>query len=367
MIRKIVFTGLTMLAAWAQGKSPDIYVWEHAPQAGKAEEHVRAQMSAIKARGVKGVFYHSNFREMEQIRLAAGIASQLGLEFHAWVPTLTQVGNPVVKDGWYSVSREGHSVKDKPPYVPYYQFLCPNSEEVYQYLSQSFQQVARIAGVAGVQLDYIRHPDVILARGLWAKYGLDMKGEAAPYDYCYCARCAEKYKARSGVDIRSKGDEAQHIASWKQFRYASLTRLVNRLADDVHRTGSRISAAVFPGPTLAKTMVRQDWGKWHLDMVAPMLYNDFYLQPPSWIAEQTQEGLHAKRAETRFICGLFICGQPEKKEQFKDPEAWGLTPSELETAARAAVKQGVDGIALFTFSSMTDAHWEALHKVLDES
>ena len=36
-------------------------------------------------------------------------------------------------------------------------------------------------------------------------------------------------------------------------------------------------------------MVRQEWNKWDIDMVFPMNYNDFYLQPAEWVGEVTAE------------------------------------------------------------------------------
>ncbi len=341
-----------------------VYVWEHAPKAGKQEAQLKAQMEQIKAHGVKGVFYHSNFNEMAQIKLAAKLAAEIGLEFHAWIPTLVQADNPDVKASWHAVSREGYSSKDKPAYVPYYQFLCPNNEEVFAFLAQRYAEVARMEGVTGVHLDYIRFPDVILARGLWSKYGLTMNEEMPPYDYCYCDKCVAKFKEQSGLDIREKGDAAAHDEQWCQFRYDSITRLVNRLVKVAHGEGKKISAAVFPGPTLSKKMVRQDWGQWKLDTVAPMIYNDFYLKPPHWVGEQTAEGVAAKMPSTRFLTGLFICGQPEKKAQIKDPEGHGLIPSELPTALRAARENGASGVVFFTFSSMTPAHWQKLREFL---
>lgn len=43
--------------------------------------------------------------------------------------------------------------------------------------------------------DMIRYPDVILAEGLWAKYGLHMDREYPRFDYCYCDNCVEGFLA----------------------------------------------------------------------------------------------------------------------------------------------------------------------------
>src|SRR5437588_12398860 len=56
--------------------------------------------------------------------------------------------------------------------------------------------------------------------------------------------------------------------------------------------------------TLARQMVRQDWGAWHLDAFLPMLYNNFYEAGPEWVKKQTQEGVAATRKPV--YSGLFI-------------------------------------------------------------
>ncbi len=365
-LTSLLLAGITFVGMHSDALALDVYVWDHAPRAGFTEENVRAQLQNMKDHGVKGVFYHGSVSDLERTRVAARIAQEVGVEFHAWIPALAQMGNKEVGEDWFAVSREGHSARVKPAYVDYYQFLCPNREEVYEYFSKKYKEVAQMPGVKGVHLDYIRYPDVILARGLWAKYGLEMTEEFAPYDYCYCDLCTKEFQKKTGIDIKAKGDAAQHDEAWKSFRCDTVTELVNKIAADVHAEGKQISAAVFPGPSLSKKMVRQDWGKWDLDLVAPMIYNDFYLESPEWVGMMTAEGVRAKKPCTHFITGLFICGDPENKASAKDPENHGLLPSEIGRAVKAAQDAGAESISLFTFSSMTPAHWAEIKKIKNE-
>lgn len=107
--------------------------------------------------------------------------------------------------------------------------------------------IASIPGVDYVQLDYIRYADVILARGLWDKYGLTMNGEYAKADYCYCDDCVAAFKKQSGIDITKVTDPSK-IKEWAQFRCDAVTDLVNAISDAVHAKQKKISADVFPGP-----------------------------------------------------------------------------------------------------------------------
>ncbi|MCK4344362.1 MAG: hypothetical protein KAX05_03680 [Bacteroidales bacterium] len=64
--------------------------------------------------------------------------------------------------------------------------------------------------------------------------------------------------------------------SWFQFRYDSVTNLVNQLSVITKERGKKLTAAVFPSPSIAKKLVRQEWTKWNLDAVFPMMYHNYY-------------------------------------------------------------------------------------------
>jgi len=293
-----------------------------------------------------------------------GIAKEVGLEFHTWIPTMNQRENPKLDPDLYGVSGLGESAFDNPPYVSYYKFLCPNREEVYQFLAEMYGNIADLPEVDGIHLDYIRFPDVILAEGLWKKYGLVMDREYPQFDFCYCDHCVKDFKEKTGIDIKSVEDPSQ-VKEWKQFRYDLITNLVNRLADMVHSKGKEINAAVFPGPnSIAKKIVRQEWDKWNLDSFYPMNYNDFYLKGTDWVGEVSKEGVTALNNRKPLYSGLFICPKPEAKTDEPDPENHGLIPEELEDAIRESVQNGAAGVCLFTPGRMTDEHWEVFARAI---
>lgn len=172
---------LTAFLASAKGNKIPVYAWTGLEQ-NTNEKSLTADFKAWKKHGVTGVCVNAGM-DMEKIRLASKVAKKVGLEYHAWVPTMVQGGKP---KSWYTVNRLGESAYDNPAYVPYYTTLDPRNEEVKKFLTEKFEEIASIPEVDYVQLDYIRYADVILARGLWDKYGLTMNGEYAKADYCYC-------------------------------------------------------------------------------------------------------------------------------------------------------------------------------------
>jgi hypothetical protein len=360
---------MALLSALLSCTSPEVdkikvYAWTGGP--GKmTDQELLDKFMDFRQKGIDGLMFNGGHDPLVYQRVGK-IAKEAGLEFHTWIPTMLQGAGSNLKPEAWAVNGKGESALDKPAYVGYYTFLCPNRPEVVEFLSELYGSVAGVPEVDGIHLDYIRFPDVILARGLWDKYGLVMDREYPEYDYCYCDKCVADFKEKSGIDIKAAEDPSQ-VEEWKQFRYDLITSLVNHLAGVVHAKNKEISAAVFPGPhSIAKKIVRQEWDKWDLDMFLPMNYNDFYMEGTSWIGEVTREAVTSLNNSKPVYSGLFICPDPEKKADEKDPEGHGLLPEEMEEAIRQSMVNGATGICLFTPERMTPAHWEAFERAINK-
>jgi hypothetical protein len=359
----LIFLFLVSCKAHVEIKIP-CHAWLGGPGLATDAE-LKTQFTDLKMKGVDGLMYSAG-RDPEVYRRVGKIAREAGLKFYTWIPTLTQNYNPNMKPEWYAVNGIGESAYDKPAYADHYHFICPNRQEIYDYLDELYGQIADIPEVDGIHLDFIRFPDVILARGLWKKYGLVMDREYPQFDYCYCDKCVTDFKAKTGIDIRAEQDPSQ-VEEWKQFRYDLITNLVNHLAETIHARNKEINAAVFPGPnSIARKIVRQEWDKWNIDAFYPMNYNDFYLEGTKWIGDMCREGVTTLNNRKPLYSGLFICPDPGKKASEPDPENHGLLPEELEGAIRESMENGATGICLFTPDRMTDADWivfdKAIHK-----
>ncbi len=260
-------------------------------------------------------------------------AKEQGLQTHAWIMTLCRGDKQLLQNhaDWYDVSRLGVSAATKPPYVGYYHFLCPSHEQVRDHLVRIVSGLADTPNLDGIHLDYIRYPDVILPVGLWKKYNLVQNTELPQFDFCYCEVCRNAFKKQTGEDPLKLPDPPAN-AAWRQYRYDSITRLVNLLAETVHAKRKMLTAAVFPTPSLAKKLVRQDWAKWDLDAVLPMTYNRFYNQPPAWIERAVREGVAALPSNRPLYAGLYL------------PD---LRRAEFNHAVGFAMEGGAKGVSLF--------------------
>lgn len=271
------------------------------------------------------------------------------LEVHAWMWSMPCMVEEIMRThpDWYNVNAKRESALDQPAYVDYYRFLDPANPEVREWVQGTVEELAAMDGVQAVHLDYIRYPDVILPRQLWAKYGLVQDRVLPQFDYGYTEYSRAQFKKKHGVDpLRITDPEMQK--AWVQYRWDAVTDLVNDyLVPAAHKAGKKISAAVFPGPTLARQMVYQNWGDWKLDSYHPMLYHSFYQADAKWVGEQTREGVSTVKAP--IYSGLFV---PDVVEA-------GLKP-----LIAAALEAGAAGVTLFHGDGMSPSMWRAFSQVV---
>jgi uncharacterized lipoprotein YddW (UPF0748 family) len=322
-------------------RPPENWTWVHGNDEAGLEDW-RGRFRRVAGAGIGGLLVSGG-----DLETLAAAAHAEGLQFHRWIWTLNRSGDDWVKTNhpeWFMVNRNGESSLEKPPYVGYYQWVCPTRQPVRQYLRGIVDGLARRPDIDGVHLDYIRYPDVILPVGLWEKYGLVQDREYPEFDFCYCDVCRETFKERSGVDPLDLPDPAQD-AAWRRFRWDSVTGLVRELADAARARGKPTSAAVFPTPSLARKLVRQAWDEWPLDMVFPMLYHTFYEEGLAWIGESVREGRARLPAATPLYAGLYLPS---------------LSPEALADAVRIARRAGAAGVSLFELNGLTDEHLAAV-------
>ena len=321
------------------------WTWVHGNNTETLQQW-RDRFGRLRAAGISGVLVGGG----ATARIAEAAHAE-GMAFHAWTWILNRSGDRWVQEKfpeWFDVSRKGESSLTHPPYVGYYKWLCPTRPEVREYLGGLVKEIAQLPGVDAVHLDYIRHPDVILPRGLWDTYKLVQDHEMPEYDFCYCSVCRDTFRLQSGYDPLSLADPTTDIA-WREFRWNSITELVRQLARTVRAHNRLISAAVFPTPALARMQVRQAWDQWPLDLVFPMTYHKFHNEGIPWIGDAVREGVAAIPASEPLIAGLYL------------PD---LDPASLVTAINTARAAGAAGVSMFDSGNLNDARLAAVHSVI---
>lgn len=347
-------------AAPASPKPSKNFVWLTPKLDRRADEWSR-DFALMRASGIDAVvaeiyngshaFYRSTRLPVraEWLETILPLAGREGLEVHAWMWCMPCLLPDVMRDhpDWYNVNAEGESAVDKPAYVDYYKFLDPARPEVREFIQGTVKELAATPGLAGIHLDYIRHPDAILPSGLWSKYGIVQDKVYPAYDYGYTEYSRRLFKAKHGIDPIELKDPEQD-RNWMQYRLDSVVDLVNDyLVPAAHAGGKTITAAVFPGPSRARVMVRQDWGRFKIDAFLPMLYHRFYQAGPAFVRQYTLEA-------------VATVTQPVYSGLFVGP----LGAAEFAQTIEIALSAGASGVSIFDAGAMTTARWLVLARAL---
>jgi hypothetical protein len=301
--------------------------------------------------GIDGVML--NAPTPDDYRRAIPIAHKYGIEVYAWLWTMNlEHGRDSIVAAhpeWLSVNRKGESLADHRAYVDYYKFLCPALPEVRAYIKDKVRAYCEVEGLNGIAIDYHRLVDVILPTTLWPRYGIIQDKEYPEWDYGYHPAMIEKFQSLHGYDPREQEDPSTD-ERWLQFRCDQITEVANEIAEVVHSYGKKMSASPFPTPAMSRSMVRQDWGKWNLDIVFPMVYHNFYTGDVSFIADCTIDNVKTKNPMTALYCGMTATNGPA-----------------MFDCMDAALNNGAQGIAIFTIGSLRSPDVRARFKAYADS
>jgi hypothetical protein len=306
--------------------------------------------------GIDGVMLHA--ASVEDYKKDIEIARRHGITVYAWLWTL----NPPRQDRprmleevpeWFDVNREGKSLTEYKAYVSSYKFMCPNLPEVRQNLVDRVKQLCEIDGIEGVCLDYCRLVDVVLPVTLSYNYNITQDGEVFPqWDFGYHPAMLEEFKNLYGYDPREQEDPSRD-AKWCQFRCDKVTECANLMAETIRSYGKVVAASPFATPKVASFMVAQDWGKWDLDIVFPMLYTAFYTQEKGFAYEGTIENNRDKNPKTVLGVGL-------------DTEL-GEAPENIFAKMDAAFSAGAQAVSLYTIAGLDTPELRAQFKEYADS
>ena len=298
--------------------------WVWSKPVPRPDSEWQSWFSLLKECGITGVLFEGYDEKVYRL------CKEAGLQAHYWKWTMNRGDLTETHPDWFAVNRKGESCYDKPAYVGYYRFLCPSHDGVADFLAGDYMRAAGLPYVDGMHLDYVRMPDVILPVGLWSKYGIEQTRELPEYDYCYCDVCRAKFKAQTGKDPMEL-EYPMESQSWVNFRLDAITNVVDAITRSVKAVGKTLSAAVFPGPSMAKRMVRQDWGHWSLDAYFPMIYNGFYGEGAEWIGRSVSESVETVAGRAKIYAGLMF----------------GDIKDDFEAALDAAFSAGASGVSFF--------------------
>ena len=341
---------------------PKKWIWIQ-PNIRWSDDKWKTNFERIKSAGIEAVVpqvYASEFALFDHptmpvrdnwLERMIPLAHAAGLEIHGWMWTMPLNNKKMIAEhpDWFSVNRRGEPAHTHPAYVHHYKFMCPCNDEVAEFVAGNVEALAKIEGLDGIHLDYVRQPDVILAEALQPRNNVVQDKEYPQYDYPYSENCRNQFKEQTGIDPMDLGDEAPQHEAWRQFRYDAVSNIVNNHCVPMARKYDKpITAAVFPN----WESVRQEWHNWDLDGFLPMLYHGFYNKGVDWIGEEVKKGLdrlELLKNDKPVYSGLFL---PHLK-----------TGEALKQAIESSEANGASGIALFSYGNFKERHYEMMKQL----
>jgi len=309
---------------------------------------------------------------IEHIEAMAKACHSNGMELHTWT-----INNMVSKAypreflekhrDWLAVNRNGQTGLEFPLWGRQV-WWCPSSEGYLDHYLTRWETLADLE-VDGLHLDFIRYPDI------WDyEDGLAIERPEIPeYSFCYCPRCRTKFKNEAGVDPMDvpldPGNELYQ--RWCRWRMEVITATVKTIRDkiDIHL---KLSAAVFPTPDIARTVVLQDWPSFadQLDFICTMIYTPKqWGRPITWIKTATEEGLAEMKGLHADLSSVALAEEeaPAKVGLCAYYAGFGYpirqqTPDDLQTGILSAAEGGADGVVIFSYPGTTSEQIEAVRQ-----
>jgi uncharacterized lipoprotein YddW (UPF0748 family) len=283
------------------------------------EKAARAGIDAVLLECHGGYPEASDSAAIQIIQNALPFAQKYGIELHAWIWTLNRTEHALraAHPDWYQVNALGESCLDINLYDrEHYRWLCPSKPETTQYLKGRIAELAKIKGLAGIHLDFIRYPDAILPYGLHESRNVVQDRVYPQWDFCYCSTCRENFKALTGVDPLDLQDPTAN-EQWMQYRWDALSKVAGELCAEIKKYKKTASVAVFATPEESRKLVRQSWSDFqNVDYFFPMIYHKFYNWEDYHVLTATKEGvieLKEKNNPGVLCSGLFVGHVPKDR------------------------------------------------------
>ncbi|QVK18364.1 family 10 glycosylhydrolase [Mycoplasmatota bacterium] len=284
-------------------------VW-HRPNVYEGEktiEGITSTIDEIKSAGFNQIFletlwwghtigtseymdYHPNVKDgdygeyKDYLSAFIDIAHQKGIEVHAWTEpffashsksdgTLNHYPKWLTKNPeWLNLTFNGDFVQTGKGTEENFIFIDPANEEVRNFLTNFYKELADNYDFDGIQFDYIRYPHE------------DNLEYSSGYTEVAMKAFKEEYNIDASSDLKilltqekSYGKDGL-FTQWKEWRAAQVTKFVEETVGKIRETDKDIHFSIATGPDYegAKTHLMQDWKTWvengWIDIIAPMAY-----------------------------------------------------------------------------------------------
>jgi uncharacterized lipoprotein YddW (UPF0748 family) len=230
-------------------------------------------------------------------------AHRRGIEVYAWTNTLI-CGDGAVHSsyrdrGWIQIGYHGED-----NFNGMY-FLDISNPEVQIFLENIFRELASNYELDGIEYDFIRYPS-----GNLNSYSGTITNTSGIKDSGYTDSFISLFKERVGFsgDIKSYLNSSKaNRDTWLNFKQELLNDTVEMLSTTIKtaRPGIKVSAAVMPSTSSARTAYQQDWEYWidkgWVDVLEPMIYSG----NTSYVINSLLEMYDLVDGRAEIVAGIF--------------------------------------------------------------
>jgi hypothetical protein len=250
--------------------------------------------------------------------------------------------------------------------MEWYIGISPTDRRPRQYVVAEIARIARTYAIDGLFLDFVRWP---------IHWEIELRpGRSRPLDSSFDATTLATFEEATGslprsldmVSARATWIQENRFRSWVDFKCKIITDFVrmarNALKDE--RPDAELGIYVVPDVNgLAEPLTGQRVRDLEplVDWVAPMLYHNILLQPPSWIGTALADVIQAAGGKTLPVV---------QADSNRDPLVaadWGPSMSDADwsaTFSEVAHCSNVAGLIVFPGTALMGARGESLKSML---
>jgi len=212
-------------------------------------------------------------------------------------------------------------------------FIDPANPEVQDFLLELLSEIITVYNPDGINLDYIRYPNVT------------DKNEQNAWGYTQYARNA--FKEKYGVDPVDLTTADVQWYDWNQFRRDNITNFVQKVSLLCKKERVYLSTVIFPDIASALATKQQDWRTWsrngYIDGFTPL----FLTYDSSMLVSMMNDVMKIKAPNTELYAGLFVTFM-------------GGAPEDLVRQIYQTRKMQANGVILFDYAHTTPVYTTTL-------
>lgn len=284
---------------------------------------------------------NEKFMGFDPLKIWIEEAHKRNMKVHIWFETF-YVGNEnptdnaksilAVNPNWANVTKRDFDSTTPVPSLSEHggYFIDPANPDVQQFLEELLTEIICNYHPDGINLDYIRYPQSVVAK--LPSYDLSNWG--------YTEYARDEFKTKYGKDpIDITHDDAMW-STWDSYRQDKITSFMLRISNLTKQNSTMLTAVIFPDRQKALETKQQDWKTWsalgYVDGFTPLLLTC----DAKTASTMMQDVIRNKNKCTDLYAGLFITFM-------------GGSNEDLLRQIHEARKLGAKGVIIFDYAHFT--------------